>query len=155
MKKKLVAIFAGISLLITLPERLMASVSKAILIGKWDCKSTTFFDGGIYLEQTETDIRDDGVGYFSGKASFLFTEALPRNYKFIGSASWSLSGNSWTTQLKSYQAMEIGPNHDENSIDLNKEIEIGTISSAEVLKATPKEAVFVFDYGTISYCSKL
>ena len=70
-------------------------------------------------------------------------------------ANWSLSGNSWTTQYKNFQATKIGPNHDQNSIDLNQQVELGTTLSAEVLKLNQKEAVFLYDGGGISYCSKL
>tara|TARA_A100001388_G_C28667305_1_gene449760 strand:- start:275 stop:742 length:468 start_codon:yes stop_codon:yes gene_type:complete len=155
MKKKLAAIFAGISLLIFFPEKLSASISRANIIGKWDCKESTYFDWGTLFTRSEIDIREDGIGYASGTASFLFTDTPPRNYKIMVIVNWSLSGNSWTTQYKKFQAMQIGPNHDQNSIDLNKEVELGTIFSAEVLKLNKKESVFLFDNGTISYCSKL
>ena len=155
MKKKLAAIFAGISLLIFSPEKLSASISRANIIGKWDCKESTFYDWGTLVARTETDLREDGIGYASGTVSFLFTDAPPRSYKIMAIANWSLSGNSWTTQYKKFQAMQTGPNHDQNSIDLNQIVELGTIYSAEVLKLNKKEAVFLFDTGTISYCSKL
>ena len=153
--KKLATIFAGISLLILMPDKLSASVLRANLIGKWDCKSSTYFDWGTILEKSETDIREDGIGYTYGTASFLFTDAPPRNYQVMAIANWSLSDNSWTTQYKSFQAKQIGPNHDQNSIDLNQTVELGTIFSGEVLKLDQQEAVFLFDTGTISYCSKL
>ena len=153
--KKLAAVFAGINLLILMPDKLLATVVRANLIGKWDCKSSTYFDWGTLFTRSEIDIREDGIGYASGTASFLFTDTPPRNYKIMVIVNWSLSGNSWTTQYKNFQAMQIGPNHDQNSIDLNQEVELGTIFSAEVLKLNKKEAVFLFDTGTISYCSKL
>ena len=155
MKKKLAAFFAGISLLIFSPDKLSASISRVNLIGKWDCKASTYFDGGTILERSETDIREDGIGYAYGTASFLYTDAPPRNYKIIAIANWSLSGNSWTTQYKDFQATQIGPNHDQDSIDLNQVVDLGTIFSGEVLKLNQREAVFLFDTGTISYCSKL
>ena len=156
MKKKLAAIFAGISLLIFFPEKLSASsISRANIIGKWECKESTYYDSGTLVSRSETDIRENGIGYAYGTASFLYNNAPPRNYKIMATANWSLSGNSWTTEYKNFQAMQIGPNHDQNSIDLNQEVELGTIFSAEVLKLNKKEAVFLFDTGTISYCSKL
>ena len=153
--KKLAAVFAGISLLILMPDKLSASVLRSNLIGKWDCKSSTYFDWGTIYENSVTDIREDGTGYSYGTASFLFTDAPPRNYQVMASANWSLSGDSWTTQYKSFQATQIGPNHDQNSIDLNQAVELGTIFSGEVIKLNQQEAVFLFDMGTISYCSKL
>ncbi len=153
--KKLAAVFAGISLLILMPDKLSASVLRSNLIGKWDCNSSTYTDWGIIYEKSVNDIREDGIGYVYGTVSFLFTDAPPRNYQVMGSASWSLSGNSWTTQYKSFQATQIGPNHDENSIDLNQEVELGTNFSGEVLKLNQQEAVFLFDTGYIGYCSKL
>ena len=153
--KKLAAVFAGISLLILMPDKLSASVLRSNLIGKWDCKSSTYFDWGTIYENSVTDIREDGTGYSYGTASFLFTDAPPRNYQVMASANWSLSGDSWTTQYKSFQATQIGPNHDLNSIDLNQVVELGTIFSGEVLKLNQQQAVFLFDTGTISYCSKL
>jgi len=154
MKKKLAAIFAGISLLIFSPEKLSASISRANIIGKWDCKESTYFDWGTIFIRYESDIREDGIGYASGTASFLFTDAPPRNYKFMAINNWSLSGITWTTQFKNFQATQIGQNHDQNSIDLNQKIELGTIVSAEVLKLNQKESVFLSDNGSISYCSK-
>ena len=153
--KKLAVVFAGISLLILMPDKLLATVVRANLIGKWDCKSSTYYDWGTIYEKSVTDLRENGTGYTNGTASFLFTDAPPRNYQVMASANWSLSGNSWTTQYRSFQATQIGPNHDQNSIDLNQAVELGTIFSGEVLKLNQQEAVFLFDMGTISYCSKL
>ena len=153
--KKLAAIFAGISLLILIPDKLSATVSRANFIGKWDCKSSSYYDWGTIYQKTVTDLRADGSGYTNGTVSFLFTDAPPRNYQVMASTNWTLSGNSWTTQYKSFQATQIGPNHDQNSIDLNQAVELGTIFSGEVIKLNQQEAVFLFDMGTISYCSKL
>ena len=155
MKKKLAAIFAGISFLIFFPEKLSASISRANIIGKWECKESTYYDWGTLVARSETDIREDGILNATGTASFLFNDAPPRNYKYMAIINWSLSGNSWTTQYKKFQAMQIGPNHDQNSIDLNQQVELGSISSEEVLKLNQKEAVFLFDSGTISHCLKL
>ncbi len=155
MIKKIAAIFVGISLLVFSPEKLSASISRANIFGKWDCKESTYYDWGTFVGRSEVDIREDGIGYAYGTASFLYNDAPPRNYKVMVSSNWSLSGNSWTTQLKDFQAMQIGPNHDQNSIDLNQAVELGTISSGEVLKLNQQEAVFLFDIGTISYCLKL
>ena len=154
MKKKLSAIFAGISFLIIFPEKLSASISRANIIGKWDCKESSHYDWGTLSARTENEIREDGIAYASGTVSFLFTDSPPRNYKVMVNANWSLSGNYWKTQYTNFQAMQIGPNHDQDSIDLNQEVELGTIYSAEVLKLNQKEAVFLFDGGSISYCSK-
>ena len=153
--KKLAAIFAGISLLILMPDKLSATVSRANLIGKWDCKSSAYYDWGIIYETSVTDLRADGSGYTNGTLSFLFRAAPPRTYQVMASANWTLSGNSWTTQYKSYQATQIGPNHDQNSIDLNQAVELGTISSGEVLKLNQQELVFLWEDDAISYCSKL
>ena len=155
MKKKLAAIFAGISLLIFFPEKLSASISRANIIGKWDCKESDYYDWGTIVTRSESDIREGGIGYASGTISFLFTDAPPRNYKIMAIANWTLSGNSWTYQYKKFQAMQTGPNHDQNSIDYNQQVELGTIYSAEVLKLNKKEAVFLTDSGTVSFCSKL
>jgi len=155
MKKKIAAIFTGISLLIFFPEKLSASISRANIIGKWECKESTYYDWGTLVARSETDIREDGIGYASATASFFYNDEPPRNYKIMATANWSLSGNYWTTQYKNFQAMQIGPNHDQNSIDLNQQVELGTIFSAEVLKLNQKEAVFLFDSGTISHCLKL
>ena len=155
MKKKIAAIFTGISLLIFFPEKLSASISRANIIGKWECKESTYYDWGTLVARSETDIREDGIGYASATASFFYNDEPPRNYKIMATANWSLSGNSWTIQYKKFQAMQTGPNHDQNSIDLNQQVELGTIFSAEVLKLNQKEAVFLFDSGTISHCLKL
>ena len=89
MKKKLAAIFAGISLLIFFPEKSSASISRANIIGKWECKESTYYDWGTLVARSETDIREDGIGYASATASFFYNDEPPRNYKIMATANWS------------------------------------------------------------------
>ena len=154
MNRKIAFILLGLSLSVVFPVKSFASASKSFLPGRWECNSSFLFDGGVGTERYISEVDADGTGFSSGTFTTYFDATATRKYQFSGNSDWFISGNFLNTKLKNFQSMRIGPNHDENSIDLNKEVQVGKMISQEILKLTSKEYVSVSE-GTTTYCSRL
>tara|TARA_Y100001968_G_scaffold311598_1_gene333854 strand:+ start:1244 stop:1714 length:471 start_codon:yes stop_codon:yes gene_type:complete len=154
MNKKIAFIFLGLSMLVASPVISFASASKSFLPGRWECYSSFLFDGGVATDRYISEVDPDGTAFTSGTLTVYFDATPSRKYQFSGNFDWFISGNFLNTKLTNFQSMEIGPNHDEDSIDLNKQVQVGQLNSNEILKLTSKESVSLSE-GLLHYCSKL